>query len=118
MYGALFYGGRLVIVPKEVAQDTTLFSDLILSEKVTVLNQIPSAFYVLEDIMTEKVNAVPVRYVIFGGEALDPAKLRSWKQSYPECRLINMYGITETTVHCNLSGDRCPSYSIRQQYHR
>ena len=99
MYGALFYGGKLVIVGSEVTKDASLYADLIISEKVTVLNQTPSAFYVLQDIMTEKARSVSVRYVIFGGEALVPAKVQAWKQSYPECKLINMYGITETTVH-------------------
>ncbi|WP_212004502.1 non-ribosomal peptide synthase/polyketide synthase [Chitinophaga sp. HK235] len=99
MYGALFYGGRLVIVPKDVARDVTRFGDLLISEKVTVLNQTPSAFYVLQDYLTTRPESIAVRYVIFGGEALNPAKLRPWKERFPASRLINMYGITETTVH-------------------
>jgi amino acid adenylation domain-containing protein/non-ribosomal peptide synthase protein (TIGR01720 family) len=99
MYGALFYGGRLVIVPNQVTKDAQLFAELILSEEVTVLNQTPAAFYVLQEALVEKTNTVPVRFVIFGGEALSPAKLRPWKQKFPATRLINMYGITETTVH-------------------
>ncbi|MGN7996499.1 non-ribosomal peptide synthase/polyketide synthase [Chitinophaga sp. 22308] len=99
MYGALFYGGRVVIVPKPVAQDAIAFGELLLREKVTVLNQTPSAFYVLQDYLTGVADAVPVRYVIFGGEALNPGKVQPWLQLYRNCRLINMYGITETTVH-------------------
>ncbi len=37
--------------------------------------------------------------MIFGGEALYPGALREWKKVHPDVRLINMYGITETTVH-------------------
>jgi amino acid adenylation domain-containing protein/non-ribosomal peptide synthase protein (TIGR01720 family) len=99
MYGALFYGGRLVVVPKDTARDTKLFGELIVRQKVTVLNQTPSAFYVLQDHLAEREKELPVRYVIFGGEALNPAKLKPWFRAYPECRLVNMYGITETTVH-------------------
>ena len=66
---------------------------------MTVLNQTPSAFYVLQEIILDKAKSVSVRYLIFGGEALNPSNLQQWKQSYPDCRLINMYGITETTVH-------------------
>ncbi|WP_343745931.1 non-ribosomal peptide synthase/polyketide synthase [Chitinophaga sp.] len=99
MYGALFYGGRVVIVPKPVAQDAIAFGELLLKEKVTVLNQTPSAFYVLQDYLTGVADKVPVRYVIFGGEALNPGKVQPWLQRYSDCRLINMYGITETTVH-------------------
>jgi non-ribosomal peptide synthetase component F len=68
---------------------------------VTVLNQTPSAFYNLATIFES--NPVPakhqLRYVIFGGEALRPSKLDWWHRTYPETFLINMYGITETTVH-------------------
>ncbi|MCW3467113.1 non-ribosomal peptide synthase/polyketide synthase [Chitinophaga nivalis] len=99
MYGALFYGGRLVVVPKEVTQDTGLFGELLISEGVTVLNQTPSSFYVVQDYLTARTNTTTIRYVIFGGEALNPAKLKPWQELYPASRLINMYGITETTVH-------------------
>ncbi|RAJ80067.1 amino acid adenylation domain-containing protein [Chitinophaga dinghuensis] len=101
MYGALFYGGRLVIVPKQLARDTAAFAALLKKEKVTVLNQTPAAFYVLQEVVTnhESYHDLAVRYVTFGGEALNPVKLKSWKSTFPDCRLINMYGITETTVH-------------------
>ena len=99
MYGALFYGGRMVVVPRGVTKDVSQFAELLLAEKVTVLNQTPSAFYVLQDTLIERTKEVPVRYVIFGGEALNPAKLQPWKQLYRNTKLINMYGITETTVH-------------------
>lgn len=99
MYGALFYGGRLVIVPKLVTQDISLFASLLINEQVTVLNQTPSAFYVLQDFIVGKANMIPMRYVIFGGEALHLAKLQPWKEAYSNCKIINMYGITETTVH-------------------
>ncbi|MEP7233019.1 MAG: amino acid adenylation domain-containing protein, partial [Ginsengibacter sp.] len=99
MYGALFYGGRIVIVPSIATKDTVLFAELLLKEKVTVLNQTPSSFYVLQDILVTRANHVDIRYVIFGGEALNPAKLKPWKQLYKNCKIINMYGITETTVH-------------------
>ena len=99
MYGALFYGGRLVIVPKHISRDTTLFAQLLVEEKVTVLNQTPSSFYVLQDYLVTYTDTIAVRYVIFGGEALNPGKLKPWREAYTDCLLINMYGITETTVH-------------------
>ncbi|MFN4951435.1 MAG: non-ribosomal peptide synthetase, partial [Flavobacteriales bacterium] len=101
MYGALLYGGKLIVVPSETAKDTIAFSDLLVNDCVTVLNQTPSAFYNLATIFES--NPVPakhqLRYVIFGGEALRPSKLDWWHRTYPETFLINMYGITETTVH-------------------
>ncbi|XWW45390.1 amino acid adenylation domain-containing protein [Fibrella sp. USSR17] len=99
MYGALLFGGRLVIVPKHVAKDASLFGALLSAERVTVLNQTPSAFYVLQEQIASRATSLSVRYVIFGGEALNPAKLKPWHERFPACQLINMYGITETTVH-------------------
>ena len=100
MYGALLYGGRLVVVPRMTTRDPAAFVDLLIRERVTVLNQTPSAFYgvvAAESAQTKRAEAL--RYVIFGGEALDPGKLAAWRRRYPEVLLINMYGITETTVH-------------------
>ncbi len=100
MYGALLYGGRLVIVPKLVAPDPSLYLRLISQEGVTIVNQTPTAFYSLSDrLMSEPDIELKVRYVIFGGEALKPGKLGEWTARFPQTRLVNMYGITETTVH-------------------
>jgi len=99
MYGALFYGGKLILVPREVAMDARLFGKLLIGRRVTVLNQTPAAFYVLQDVLAGEIQQLSVRYVIFGGEALNPTKLGPWKTALPGCKMINMYGITETTVH-------------------
>ncbi|MCP5107931.1 MAG: AMP-binding protein, partial [bacterium] len=102
MYGALLRGGSLVIVPKPITQDPHLFLKLLEKQQVTVLNQTPAAFY---NLITEtlpqpgKKIGLALRYVIFGGDSLNPLKLKPWKAAYPETKLINMYCITETTVH-------------------
>ena len=100
MYGALLYGGKLVVVSKLTAREPSEFLKLLIKEKVTVLNQTPTAFsnLVREAIKNDETE-LNIRYVVFGGEALKPAILKSWKMKYPKTRLINMYGITETTVH-------------------
>ncbi|TCW37424.1 gramicidin S synthase 2 [Laceyella sacchari] len=101
MYGALLYGGKLVVVPALVAKDSKAFLDLLKRERVTVLNQTPTAFYQLSNVemMGPKSDEMSVRMVIFGGEALAPSMLKPWRERYPQTKLINMYGITETTVH-------------------
>jgi amino acid adenylation domain-containing protein len=100
MYGALLYGGRLVIVPKNTAQDTDRFLAVLKNEQVTVLNQTPGAFYNLVDADRKRPDqSLCLRYVIFGGEALKPVMLKPFRTNHPETKLINMYGITETTVH-------------------
>jgi natural product biosynthesis luciferase-like monooxygenase protein/amino acid adenylation domain-containing protein/non-ribosomal peptide synthase protein (TIGR01720 family) len=99
MYGALLYGGKLVVIPAMVAKDTQLYFKTLKAEGVTILNQTPSAFYNLQDEALKNNPVLKIRYVIFGGESLNPQKLGRWKAHYPDTRLINMYGITETTVH-------------------
>ncbi|CAL2092255.1 amino acid adenylation domain-containing protein [Tenacibaculum sp. 190524A02b] len=100
MYGALLFGGRLIIVPKSVTKDAISFTNLLVEQGVTILNQTPNSFYVLqEEFLSRKIETISLRNIIFGGEALNPTYLREWKQNYPNCKLINMYGITETTVH-------------------
>lgn len=101
MYGALLYGGTLVMVPKEVAQDSVAFYDFLLAQRITVLNQTPTAFRSLVQSNQDRFASEPlaVRYLVFGGEALLPELLRTWAAAMPACQNINMYGITETTVH-------------------
>jgi len=100
MYGALLYGGKLIIISKDSAKDTAKFFEIINKEKVTVLNQTPGAFnnFIQEDAAYAS-GASSLRYVIFGGEALKPIILKPFYEKHPGTRLINMYGITETTVH-------------------
>jgi tyrocidine synthetase-3 len=100
MYGALFYGGKVVIIPQSVARDPAQYIEVLKQHKVTVLNQTPTAFNsLMEEIGRKDVELRDLRYVIFAGEALTPLKLKSWQQQYPDVILVNMYGITEVTVH-------------------
>ncbi|WP_074048659.1 non-ribosomal peptide synthetase [Paenibacillus ihumii] len=99
MYGALLYGGKLVIVPADTARDAREFRALLRSEGVTILNQTPSAFNMLASEEAAHEDHLNIRKVIFGGEALSPIQLKAWHEKYPSTALINMYGITETTVH-------------------
>ena len=101
IWGALAYGGCLVVVPRNVARSPQEFYKLLCRCKVTVLNQTPSAFRQLIAAQAESKELHRLRYVIFGGEALEVATLKPWYEQNRQqlTRLINMYGITETTVH-------------------
>ncbi|WP_445454938.1 amino acid adenylation domain-containing protein [Flavobacterium sp. HNIBRBA15423] len=100
MYGALLFGGKVIIVPSFIARDPSRYIQLLKRHKVTVLNQTPTAFNnLMEECDRKAITFNDLRYVIFGGEALVPYKLKSWKAQYPNVKLVNMYGITEVTVH-------------------
>ena len=100
IWGALGFGGRLVVVPFLVSRSAGEFRELLAAEGVTVLNQTPSAFYQLMEVWGDG-SGLAVRFVVFGGEALDCGRVARWRASLPGGApvLVNMYGITETTVH-------------------
>ena len=101
IWGALRYGGRVVVVPIEIARSADAFYDLLCAEGVTVLNQTPSAFRALIAAQQRSASTHRLREVIFGGEALELRSLKPWYADArnESVRLVNMYGITETTVH-------------------
>ncbi|HEY6922355.1 MAG TPA: amino acid adenylation domain-containing protein, partial [Steroidobacteraceae bacterium] len=101
LWGALAFGGRLIIIPLACARSPADFYALLCREKVTVLNQTPGAFRQLVAAEAESRAKHSLRYIVFGGEALEMATLRPWVSRNPLERtsLINMYGITEITVH-------------------
>ena len=103
LWGALLYGGKLVVVPYLTSRSPNRFYQLLIDEQVTVLNQTPSAFAQLMQVdeQFDGDSRLSLRYVIFGGEALAIPSLKPWFQRHGDQfpQLVNMYGITETTVH-------------------
>nr|WP_206745158.1 non-ribosomal peptide synthetase [Kitasatospora sp. CB01950] len=101
LWGALLHGGRVVVVPFDVSRSPGEFAGLVAREGVTVVSQTPSAFYQLAEAVDDPGLLGSVRVVVFGGEALDVARLGPWWALFGGAgpRLVNMYGITETTVH-------------------
>ncbi|MEU6072155.1 amino acid adenylation domain-containing protein, partial [Streptomyces sp. NPDC047082] len=101
LWGALLHGGRLVVVSYEVSRTPGAFLNLLADEGVTVLNQTPSAFYQLAQADADARRQLALRTVVFGGEALQPSRLADWYRLHSDDApvLVNMYGITETTVH-------------------
>ncbi|WP_299249776.1 non-ribosomal peptide synthetase, partial [uncultured Aquimarina sp.] len=102
LWGALLYSGKLIIPSIDQIKDLHKFYKLCKQYKVTVLNQTPSAFYQFLDILLN-YDYIHFRYIVFGGEALNPVHIGSWwdykKEKDLNTVLVNMYGITETTVH-------------------
>ncbi|MER6563894.1 amino acid adenylation domain-containing protein, partial [Streptomyces sp. NPDC001027] len=102
LWGALLHGGRVAVVSYEVSRSPEDFVALVERAGVTMLSQTPSAFYQFMGAEERRPEAVrSLRAVVFGGEALDPVRLAGWWERHGADgpRLVNMYGITETTVH-------------------
>ncbi|MCX5052512.1 MULTISPECIES: non-ribosomal peptide synthetase [unclassified Streptomyces] len=104
LWGALLHGGRLVIVPPETARAPEELAELLAREGVTVLSQTPAAFSGLTMVAEHGgsgVDDLALRAIVFGGERLEPAALSPWLDRWGPGgpALVNMYGITETTVH-------------------
>jgi amino acid adenylation domain-containing protein len=102
MWGALLFGGKLVVVPASVTRSPEDFHRLLVAEGVTVLNQTPTAFrQLINEDLSQASGPLQLRYIVFGGERLDFRMLRQWVDRHGDesPQLINMYGITETTVH-------------------
>jgi len=102
IWGALLHGGKLLVVPYLTTRSSEDFYVYLRKERVTILNQTPAAFQQLieVDAASEK-KLTALRKVIFGGEKLNFTTLAPWYEKYAdtEPELVNMYGITETTVH-------------------
>lgn len=101
MWGALLYGGKLIIPSNDEIKDLEQFYKLCAKQRLTILNQTPSVFYQSMNMLLNCNKLNSLRYIIFGGESLDTSQLKPWfaKYGYNKPKLINMYGITETTVH-------------------
>ena len=114
VWGPLLYGGRLVVVPRMVARSPEEMLALMVEQRVTVFNQTPSSFYQFMHAcvqLPDLSGKLALRYIVFGGEALDLGRLEEWyrRQGGHAPVLVNMYGITETTVHvshCALDRER------------
>jgi len=102
IWGALLHGGKLHVLTHDMTRSSEDFYNYLVDEKVTILNQTPAAFNQLIHIDASSDKRLDsLRKVIFGGEKLDFNIFSLWFEKYEDTspELINMYGITETTVH-------------------
>ncbi|MDX3229011.1 non-ribosomal peptide synthetase [Streptomyces sp. ME19-01-6] len=117
IFGCLVHGGRLVVPDGDELRDPRRVAELVRRHQVTVLNQTPSMFAQLVRVTdTEERRMASLRYVILGGARFAPATLGDWPTGHPGTEVVNMYGITETTVHVtartitaeDIAADRSP----------
>ena len=122
IWGALLHGAKLYIPDRTEVQDTFKFHELLKTKQINVLNQTPKSFYNLMLVDEHLKGLNHIDYIIFGGDKLQTTRLTPWMETYPNMQLINMYGITETTVHVTFKkvepeeqsniGFPLPGYSI------
>jgi amino acid adenylation domain-containing protein len=103
LWGALTVGGRSVVLTEDEIRDPAAVHAVLRDEGVTVLTQTNAAFSGLRAHL-EREGAgfaeLALRTVVFAGDAFDAREYRDWFTSADERpALVNMYGITETTVH-------------------
>jgi nonribosomal peptide synthetase DhbF len=101
MWGALLHGGKLVVPSRMTIRSPEALAILLVLERVTVLNATPSLFSGLMGHLLGVADRMSLRTVVFGGEELRPTALAPWFDRFGSDgpALVNMYGITETTVH-------------------
>ncbi|XP_055308947.1 uncharacterized protein LOC129572860, partial [Sitodiplosis mosellana] len=116
IWGALCYGSQLSIEPSNITRSADEFYDWICTSGITVLHQTPSAFKTLMTANNISLRSNQLRYVLFGGEALDPLILRDWYAKYAksETILLNLYGPTETVIFasCWICDNKIPENSL------
>lgn len=102
IWGPLLSGGSLVIAGADTRGSGYDLMDLAIAARVTVLNQTPSAFRLLTRVIRsfpEKLGKSSLRKVVLGGESVRPEEAGDWLDGSGTPEIINMYGITEGTVH-------------------
>lgn len=100
IFAPLFHGGKLLVLQREKVIDFDYYTKQIVKHNVSILNFTPKVFEKFDTYRkTKNIVLNKLRYVIFGGDILTPGILQNWKQDHQDCKLINMYGITEITVH-------------------
>ncbi|MFK3865838.1 amino acid adenylation domain-containing protein [Pseudoalteromonas rhizosphaerae] len=99
IWGALLFGATLHIPDNQTRRSPQEFRDYLLDNRITILNQTPSAFYSLIDEDSLSTDLLPLRLVILSGDKLNLNRVNGWAERYgAACELLNIYGITETTV--------------------
>ncbi len=99
MLAALLVGGRVRILPDEVAHDPARLLDAAETAGITVLETVPSLLRLMVDEARRRGDARPplaaLRWLVPTGEALPPALAAEWLEIYPRVPLLNAYGPTE-----------------------
>jgi amino acid adenylation domain-containing protein len=103
MWGALTSAGVLIIADHADLVDPHRLAALIKDEEVSVLSLTPGALYRVLPPYHEGLDRSSIRYVVLAGEALSWPRVASLVDpDRMPATFVNMYGITEGTIHCTI----------------
>ena len=106
IWGALGFGGTAVVIREESARNAYQVAAALQRHGITILSQVPTAFHALATAVRRRpVDLSSVRLVVLGGERARSHDVLAWTASgvAPACRVANMYGISEGTVHSTVA---------------
>jgi amino acid adenylation domain-containing protein len=102
LLSGLLVGGRTLLVEQEVILDGKRFVDKIVDARVNVLQVVPSYLEVVLSYLEQHPRELPdLRYVSVTGEALKKELTQRWFAAQPGIKLVNVYGLTETSDDTN-----------------
>jgi amino acid adenylation domain-containing protein len=102
LVSALLVGGRTLIIEQEVILDVQRFVDKVMAMRVNVLQVVPSYLEVVLTYLEQHPRSLPnLRYVSVTGEAIKKELTQRWFASNPAIKLVNAYGLTETSDDTN-----------------
>ncbi|MDQ0948808.1 amino acid adenylation domain-containing protein [Streptomyces phaeochromogenes] len=102
LVSALLVGGRTLLVEQEVILDVPRFVDTITGGRVNVLQVVPSYLEAVLAELEQRPRELPdLRCVSVTGEAVKKELVERWFAAEPGIRLVNAYGLTETSDDTN-----------------
>src|SRR5260370_24248183 len=102
LLSALLVGGRTLLVEQEVILDARRFIDKIVDGRVNVMQVVPSYLEVLLSYLEQQPRVLPdLRCMSATGEALKKELVQRWFAVQPGIKLVNAYGLTETSDDTN-----------------
>lgn len=102
LISSLLMGGRTLLIEQEVILDARRFIDKITDGQVTVLQVVPSYLEAILSYLEQHPRELPhLRYVSVTGEALKTEIAQRWFAAQPQIKLVNAYGLTETSDDTN-----------------
>ena len=102
LISALLVGGRTLIIEQEMILDAKRFIEKIVAARVNVVQVVPSYLEVLVSYLAQHPSEFKdLEYVVATGEALKKELVERWFAVQPLIKLVNAYGLTETSDDTN-----------------